>query len=244
MKDVIDIKRFIDDGVGVHRMNQNSFEKWKIDVSKRVKVYGLTIKKEDWSQPKQKHAMINFLDINFLFDKTKKLQTDLYRKPTDARSYLHFDSCHPPHCFSGVVKSQAVRLRRIINDDHRLTLQLEELKTDFLKCGYPQKMLDNIIKKVNAQERSLVKKDRSANEPDNTVRVISTYGRDEQLVNILQSADKLNGKVNFSYVKRTAPSLQNILVKSKNICLGNTRGKHLVATEVRGNGENCVLHVV
>ena len=122
MKDVIDIKRFIDDGVGVHRMNQNSFEKWKIDVSKRVKVYGLTIKKEDWSEPKQKHAMINFLDINFLFDKTKKLQTDLYRKPTDARSYLHFDSCHPPHCFSGVVKSQAVRLRRIINDDHRLTL--------------------------------------------------------------------------------------------------------------------------
>ena len=62
-------------------------------------------------------------------------------------------------------------------------------------------MLDKIIDKVSTKERSLVKKHRTANDSDNTVRVISTYGRDEELVNILQSADKLNDKVNFSYVK-------------------------------------------
>ena len=241
MKDIIDIKRFIDDGVGLHRMNQNSFKKWKIDVSKRVGVYGLTIKEKDWSEPKHKHDMINFLDINFSFDKSKTLQTDLYRKPTDARSYLHFDSCHPPHCFSGVVKSLAVPLRRIINDNHRLALQLEELKKDFLKCGYPQRMLDKIIDKVKTQERSLEKRHRDANESDNTIRVISTYGRDEELVNILQSADKLNDEVNFSYVKRTAPSLQNILVKPKNVCLGNARGKTSCCTRGRGKrGKPCL----
>ena len=225
MKDVVDIKRFIDDGAGLHQMTPKSFNVWKNVVSKRVAVYGLTIKDVDWSEPKKKHDMINFLDINFSFDKKKTLQTDLYRKPTDARSYLHFDSCHPPHCFSGVVTSQAIRLRRIINDDHRLTLQLEELKKDFLKCGYPLRMLDNILNKVNAQERSLAKKEKNAEDPDNCIRVISTHGRDDRLVNILKSAEKISKKISFKYVKRTAPSLHNILVKPKSTCLGNSRGK-------------------
>ena len=110
MKNIVSMERFIDDGVGLHCMNQNAFKKWKIEVSKRVSDKGLTIKKADWSEPKEKHKMINFLDINFAFDAKRTLQTDLYRKPTDARSYLNFDSCHPPHCFSGVVTSQAFRI--------------------------------------------------------------------------------------------------------------------------------------
>ena len=205
-------------------MTRRSFSKWKTAVSKGVATYGLTIKDSDWSEPKEEHGMVNFLDINFWFDKSKALQTDLYRKPTDARSFLHFDSCHPPHCFSGVVTSQAQRLRRIINNDHRLETQLNELKNDFLKCGYPHCMLDNIVNKIKSSERSLEKKVRDCAQSDNSIRVISTYGRDDQLVNILKKVDKMNNKVNFTYVKKTGPSLHNILVRSKSIALGNTRG--------------------
>ena len=236
MKNIVSMKRFIDDGVGLHCMNQNAFKKWKMEVSKRVSDKGLTIKKTDWSEPKEKHKMINFLDINFAFDAKRTLQTDLYRKPTDARSYLNFDSCHPPHCFSGVVTSQAFRLRRIINNDARLHFQLEEIRKDFIKCGYPERMLENIINKVKQSERSLEKKVKVTDQPDNTIRVISTYGRDERLVNILQRADQMNEKVHFNYVKKTAPSLQQILVKPKNIALGNTRGKTMKCTR----GKKCL----
>ena len=226
MKDIVDIKRFIDDGVGLHCMTSRTFSKWKEVVSERVGVYGLTIKQSDWSEPKTKHGMINFLDINFSFDKNKSLQTDLYRKPTDARSYLNFSSCHPPYTFSGVVFSQALRLRRIINDDNRLNSQLETLKKDFLKCGYPTGMLDNILDKIKSQERVLQKQEKEAL-LDDKVRVISTFGRDEKLTKIFQKAEKNSNNVKFSYVKKTGPSLKNILIKPKSIVLGNTRGKTL-----------------
>ena len=189
MKDIIDVKRFIDDGVGLHSMTKRSFSKWKGTVSDRVATYGLTIKESDWSEPDLKYGMINFLDINFSFDKNKDLQTDLYRKPTDARAYLHFNSCHPPHSFAGSVKSQALRLRRIINDDGRLQVQLEELKKDFRKCEYPLRMLNNIIDPIKTQSRSLVKR-KKQEVKDDRIRVISTYGRDEELVNIFKKAEK------------------------------------------------------
>ena len=237
MRDIVSIRRFIDDGVGLHCMSRRAFAKWKSMVSERVSDYGLTITKSDWSEPKEKHAMINFLNINFSFDEKKTLQTDLYRKPTDSRSYLHFDSCHPPHCFSGVVTSQAFRLRRIINDNLRLAIQLDDLKKDFLKCGYPKRMLDSILDKVKKSQRSLDKKVKDTDQTDNTIRVISTYGRDNGLVRILQRADKMNDKVNFTYVKKTAPSLQQILVNPKHVALGSTRGK----TTRCARGKRCLV---
>ena len=99
--------------------------------------YGMKIKPTDWSEPSEQHGPINFLDISFSFDKNKTLQTDLFQKPTDSRSYLNFTSCHPNYTFSGNVTSQALRLRRIINDDDRLAKRLDEMESDFRKSGYP-----------------------------------------------------------------------------------------------------------
>ena len=223
MKDIVDIKRFIDDGVGIHSMTSRSFSKWKKSISERVAFYGLTIKESDWNEPSVKHDMINFLDINFSFDGNRDLQTDLYRKPTDARAYLHFNSCHPPHSFAGSVKSQALRLRRIINNDGRLHVQLEELKRDFRKCEYPLRMLDNIIDPIKLQSRSLEKRKKNEDN-DDRIRVISTYGRDDELVSIFKKAEKINNVVKFSFVKKTGPSLRNILTKPKRIALGEKHG--------------------
>ena len=143
MKDVIDVRRYIDDGVRVHTMSERQFTGWKKQVSKKVEKFGLEIKEEDWSVPPKKFQPINFLDISFSFDKNKQLQTDLFKKPTDSRSYLNFNSCHPNYMFSGIVKSQATRLRRIINDEDRLAIRLDELKKDFQRCGYPESMLEH-----------------------------------------------------------------------------------------------------
>ena len=155
MKDVIGIKRFIDDGVGVHRMNQRTFSKWKKTVSSLVSEFGLTIKDSDWNQPDDNQISVNFLDIRFWFDSDFSLQTDLYRKPTDSRVFLHYSSCHPNFTFSGIVYSQGLRLRRLINNDKRLAEQLDYLKADFLKCMYPVKLLDDIFSKIKDMSRNL-----------------------------------------------------------------------------------------
>ena len=112
-----------------------------MEICEKVSSFGLKIKDSDWSVPKDENDMVNFLDISFTFDKHGTLQTDLYRKPTDARCFLNFSSCHPSYTFSGVVFSQGSRLRRIINDDGRLKTRLDELTEDFCRCGYPKKML-------------------------------------------------------------------------------------------------------
>ena len=83
-----------------------------------------------------------------MFDSEGNLQTDLYMKESTSRAYLHFNSCHPNHVFSGIVYSQCIRLRRIINCDERLKTQLELLKEAFLASGYPKTMVDNIAAKV------------------------------------------------------------------------------------------------
>ena len=129
-------------------------------MSQRVSIFGLKIKESDWSEPEEKFKFINFLDILFAFNVNGTLQTDLYQKPTDTRSYLNFSSCHPNYTFAGTVYSQALRLRRIINNQERLKLRLEEMKADFHKCGYPLKLLNNIFEKVLKTPRNLQKKEK------------------------------------------------------------------------------------
>ena len=225
MKDIVDIKRYIDDGVGFHTMTKRSFVNWRKMVSKRVMKFGkLKIKDEDWNVPETKTGPVNFLDIKFWLDTDKSLQTDLYRKPTDARQFLHFSSCHPNHTFSGVVYSQGLRLRRIINDDKRLDQQLNDLYLAFRKYKYPVNLLKNIFKKVKEKERVLTKVVKE-DVKDDRIMVISTHGRDQKLIKVLKRVESKCDGVKFHYVKKTAPSLRNVLVQSKKASLGNPLGK-------------------
>ena len=106
MNNVKEAKRYIDDGAGFYAG------------------YRLFI---DESMIKELGDYVLFIDIQFCFDLRGRLQTDLYVKPTDARSYLNFNSAHPRHTFSGIVYSQCLRLRRIINNQNRLAKRLNEL---------------------------------------------------------------------------------------------------------------------
>ena len=120
-------------------------------VNEALQPYGLLI---DESTIKEIDEFAPFLDILFCFDKNGQLQTDLYVKPTDARSYLNISSAHPKQVFSGIVYSQCLRLRRIINNQERLKKRLTELCQAFEKCGYPQKMLVKISSKVLNMQRN------------------------------------------------------------------------------------------
>ena len=196
---------------------------------------GLTIKESDWSEPETKHGYVNFLDISFSFDNSGYLQTDLFTKPTDARSYLNFSSCHPNFTFAGNVYSQALRLRRIINNKERLILRLNEMKEDFKKCGYPDTLLENIFNKVECSERDLLKKVRKK-DVDDKLLVISTYGRDNKLTKAVSGIEKWSNDFQFKFVKKTAPSLKNMLDKSKNVALGICKG-----ATTRCSRRNCKL---
>ena len=125
------------------------------------------------------------------------------------------------------VYSQGVRLRRIINNNERLAIRLEELKADFRKCHYPKKLIDNMFCKVSKTERKLMKQQAEVTSDVACVRVVRTHGRDQKLVKTLEHIEKHSEFISFSYTKKTAPSLNNILVKSKYASLGQHKGRTL-----------------
>ena len=68
---------------------------------------------------------INFPDIYFKIA-NNKLHFDVYHKPTNSFSYIHYKSCHPPQTKNNIALSLARRIARIVTDNK--DNQLQELK--------------------------------------------------------------------------------------------------------------------
>ena len=150
MVNIKESKRYIDDGAGFYIGSERSFKLWMKNVNE--KLFGLSI---DEFIIKVVGVFVPFLDIQFCFNIDGHLQTDLYIKATDSRSYLYYSSAHPHHISSGIVFSQCLRLRRIINDQSRLESRLKELCLAFEKSVYPKNMLRDISTKIlNTQRQS------------------------------------------------------------------------------------------
>ena len=66
------------------------------------------------------YESVNFLDTTIFkgdrFSKTGIVDSKVYFKPTDTHQLLHKESFHPKHTFSGILKSQILRFRRICNN--------------------------------------------------------------------------------------------------------------------------------
>ena len=168
---------------------------------------------------------MNFLDILFWIDENGKIQTDLYIKPTDARSYLSFDSCHPNHIFAGIVYTQALRIRRIVSVNDRLAIQLNALAKAFLKCKYPKKLVNDIIGKVQNLPRVLKRNNvvPTSNNNTNDVIMVTTYGSDKPLQDIVDNLPNKE-KLSIRKVYKTAPSLKQMFFTPRKICLGPSKG--------------------
>jgi hypothetical protein len=67
------------------------------------------------------YESVNFLDTTIFkgerFNTTGIMDSKVFFKPTDTHQLLHKESFHPKHTFSGILKSQILRFRRICNND-------------------------------------------------------------------------------------------------------------------------------
>ncbi len=199
-------------------------------VNQVIGMLGLYI---DESSFKKNSEFINFLDIKYCFDGDGDLQTDLFVKETDSRSYLNFSSAHQNHTFSGNVYSQSLRLRRIINSTERLRTRLDELADYFKKAGYPEKMVKNITTKVLNSDRDLSIKEKVEQESEGQIRVVSTYKADDDMIKAIKNCEdslKLTQSFRnqrgplFTYVKKVGPNIRCHVNNLKQQALGTKRG--------------------
>ena len=100
------------------------------------------------------HTEANFLDIKIYTDSTRKLNTTLYRKPTDKNLVLHFDTHHPLHIKRNIVYTQALRYKRIISNQNKLHTELNTLTKIFLARGYPPRLIKQQILKAQLIPRA------------------------------------------------------------------------------------------
>ena len=97
MKQVPEVKRYIDDGAGFFDGSETEFNNWINEVNNRLSTHGLII---DEYQIKDPNTFVPFLDIQFCFDMEGHLQTDLYVKQTDLHVPILTSEVHTPTTFS------------------------------------------------------------------------------------------------------------------------------------------------
>ncbi|CAJ0968565.1 unnamed protein product [Ranitomeya imitator] len=90
-----------------------------------------------------------------------RLRTDIFVKETDRNSLLMFDSNHPRSMVNSLPWSQLLRVRRIVSDEDKVNLRLDEMCSKFLQRGYPGREVVRFKEKtLNCSRESVRKKTR------------------------------------------------------------------------------------
>ena len=83
-----------------------------------------------------------------------KLETDLYRKPTDRHQYLHYLSFHPEHTKHSVVYfTQTLHVNRLCSLEKDFNYHKLNMKEWFIKRGYPESVIDKEMNKICFSEQ-------------------------------------------------------------------------------------------
>ena len=98
---------------------------------------------------------------------------DNYHKPTDTRRCLPFSSNHPSHCRRNIPFSLARRVFTICENKQELEKELEDLKINLQKHGYPESLIINGFKKASMIPKEDLRRPKTKNE-ENILAFITT----------------------------------------------------------------------
>ena len=139
-------KRYLDDVfmiLNIKDIAENDFIAMLNDLHSKIRFSGNSSRKS-----------IPFLDILVIIQ-GNKIQTDLYRKPTDSQSYLDYKSCHPRSTKNNIPYSLARRICCIVSEKENQEKHLAELKHILLARNYPEGVIDKgveMAKKLSLRE--------------------------------------------------------------------------------------------
>ncbi|CAJ0929717.1 unnamed protein product [Ranitomeya imitator] len=88
------------------------------------------------------NTQISFLDTLVMRGPNGTLNTDLFVKPTDSNSLLHYHSCHPTSIKHSLPRSQFKSVARIVSDPELLPARLDDMSLKFETRHYTRNLLD------------------------------------------------------------------------------------------------------
>ena len=173
---------------------------------------------------------IAFLDVSVSRGTDGKLETNVYRKPTNTDVYMNWDSYAPSTWKIATLKSLIKRAFMISSTQQALDAELQHIKKVFVQYNnYPIQLLDNIIEnetKEHAKEEQNEETEQDPPEEQNpteeqqTVTLCLPYAgeKGEQIVKKLkkniQSLSQ-NAKVNIIYTAQKLGSKFQVKDKTK-----------------------------
>lgn len=137
-----------------------------------------------FTMEKESGGSLSFLDVLVTRDQRQgKFRTTVYRKPTHTERYLHFDSYHPPHVKTGIIRTLVHRSKVISHDSVSHSQEVKHL-TDVFKCnGYPQGFIKRAVTKSKPTQMD------ERLEPKATVSIPYVRGVSEKLRRICRKAN-------------------------------------------------------
>ncbi|MEW8548131.1 MAG: hypothetical protein AB2693_31900 [Candidatus Thiodiazotropha sp.] len=129
-------KRFLDDCFILFTRSEDDLETFYRALNSLHPSIKYTMDKSD--------SNLSFLDT-MVINKTGKIQTDIFYKPTDSKQYLLYTSCHPKHTRNSISYNLARRLKTIVSEETVLLQRFDELKTFLLQRKYPLKLIEDAI---------------------------------------------------------------------------------------------------
>ena len=227
-------KRFIDDGVGVFngsindflgffRLLQESFRKFDLEITCDTDTHTIS---ENGTVSEKQDKYITFLDVE-VYKKSGTVHSREHRKDTSASSYLNIKSAHPRHTFSGIVKSQLLRVRRLCSLDEDFENSVVELKKRCMNSGYSAEIVSSILNIAPTLIRTLSKKKSEPPKKDTLeIRLVVLAGTayESQLSSFACRMNSLlpQNTYHINIVKSTFPSLSRLLFNNNDKC-GNPK---------------------
>lgn len=141
--------------------------------------------------------------------------------------YLHYKSCHPTACKTGIPYSQALRYRRICSEDTEFEAALETLKHRFLKRGYPKNIIETGIQKARSTTReSALKPKEITEEKEKMIPLVTEYHPSQPnlgkcikrywpILAVDKGTQNMHNQNRPLSSYKKPPSIKNMLVRSK-----------------------------
>ena len=110
------------------------------------------------------------LDVLFHKKEDGTLKTTVYRKKTHTDQYLNFASHHPLHHKQGVVRTLLDRADALVSDPEDKAAEYEHVSQALMTCGYPKKVINDVIKHRQTAADNTTKQQRQKTKPTDTAR--------------------------------------------------------------------------
>jgi hypothetical protein len=137
--------RLIDDIFGLYNGTEDELQAWVNFLNNSHPSIKFTVEISTTQLP--------FLDTLVYLD-NNIVKTKLYKKPTDNKQYLLFNSEHPFHVKKSIPYAQAIRYKRIIADNEELHRELNKLKHNFTTRLYPISAINTALEKIEKLDRN------------------------------------------------------------------------------------------